>query len=102
MSKKHMKHHAVVQSARERYISRREEILNNFLRIIFTTAVNKVHARFEPWRDASNVEKVGTPIRGVAKKYRPASRDPVKVKIRHLKKVAFHEVFPKMPVVWRR
>ena len=29
----HMNHHAVVQSARERYISRREEILNNFLRI---------------------------------------------------------------------
>ena len=34
-----MKHHAAVQSARERYISRREEILNNFLRIFFTTAV---------------------------------------------------------------
>ena len=28
-----MKHHAAVQSARERYISRREEILSNFLRI---------------------------------------------------------------------
>ena len=26
----HMKHHAKVQSARERYISRRKEILNNF------------------------------------------------------------------------
>ena len=34
-----MKHHAAVQSVRKRYISRREEILNNFLRIFFTTAV---------------------------------------------------------------
>ena len=36
----HMKLNAAVQSARERYISRREEILNNFLRIFHcTTAV---------------------------------------------------------------
>ena len=34
-----MKHHAAVQSARERYNSRREEILNNFLGFFFTTAV---------------------------------------------------------------
>ena len=33
-----VKHHAAVQSARKRYISRRVEILNNFLRIFFTTA----------------------------------------------------------------
>ena len=30
---RHMKHHVAVKSARERYISRREEIPNNFLRI---------------------------------------------------------------------
>ena len=30
--KKDLKHHAAVQSAREGYISRRAEILNNFLR----------------------------------------------------------------------
>ena len=31
-----MKHYAAFQSARERYISRREEILNNFLTLFHT------------------------------------------------------------------
>ena len=50
-----MKHHATVQSARERYISRFEEMLNNFLRI-FHDGCCTVHARFEPGRDASYVQ----------------------------------------------
>ena len=49
-----MKHQAAVQSARERYISRREDILNNFLRI-FHDGWSTGHARFEPGRDASYV-----------------------------------------------
>jgi len=48
-----MKHHAAVQSARERYISRREEILNKFLRIFSRRGCCcTVHEWFEPWRDA--------------------------------------------------
>ena len=47
-----MKHYAAFKSARERYISRREEILNNFLRI-FHYGCCTVHTRFEPWRGAS-------------------------------------------------
>ena len=47
-----MKHHAAVQSARERYISCREEMLNNFLRIFS----RRLLYRSQPWHDASNVK----------------------------------------------
>ena len=40
-----MKHHATVQSARERYISRREEILNNFLTLFCTESEYPYHVR---------------------------------------------------------
>ena len=50
---KHMKHQAAVQSARERYISRRVKKSLTISSGFFHDGCCTVHARFEPWRDAS-------------------------------------------------
>ena len=50
-----MKHHATVQTVRDRYNNRREKIFKKLVRILSRRLLYR-SPTVEPWRDASNVE----------------------------------------------